>query len=289
MAEEILNFPFPDLYELENKIGRKTPESLLTWMKDATGCEDTRSSDGSFHFSSSLSEKLSELKQEMTRLRSADVRILRQLVAVHEGIEAMHWLMEERGGMIGLLEEDDEELGLCMSPYRDSPSPSPSLSPASPESLSETISENPVDKTSANSYNSSLFESLEAGPSSLCSFSCETSGSVHDPQVEPVTDAVIPISDEVAESLKRMPDPARLRNIKSGAETIKRALLRCSKLRRQTKAEKTRLTPVLGRKNTEESFDSTEKDQSSACGTDPSLTYNSQWSWMQSKDDVTNL
>lgn len=40
-------------------------------------------------------------------------------MAVHEGIEAMRWLMEERGGVMGLLEEDDdEELGLCMSPYR---------------------------------------------------------------------------------------------------------------------------------------------------------------------------
>lgn len=67
MAEEMLNFPFPDLYELENKIGRKTPQSLLMWMKDAAGYEDTKRSEGSFHFSSSLSEKLSELKQEMVK------------------------------------------------------------------------------------------------------------------------------------------------------------------------------------------------------------------------------
>lgn len=32
-------------------------------------------------------------------LRCADVRILRQLVAVHEGIEAMRWLMGERGAL----------------------------------------------------------------------------------------------------------------------------------------------------------------------------------------------
>lgn len=30
-------------------------------------------------------------------LRSADVRILKQLVALHEGIEAMRWLLEDRG------------------------------------------------------------------------------------------------------------------------------------------------------------------------------------------------
>lgn len=33
-------------------------------------------------------------------LRSADVRILQQLVAVHEGIEAMRWLMEERDALV---------------------------------------------------------------------------------------------------------------------------------------------------------------------------------------------
>ncbi len=60
-------------------------------------------------------------------LRSADVRILRQLVAVHEGIEAMRWLMEERdalasrgssltGSMSSLVTV--EEHGPSMSPYR---------------------------------------------------------------------------------------------------------------------------------------------------------------------------
>lgn len=51
-----------------------------------------------------------------TSLRSADVRILGQLVALHEGIEAMHWLMEERGSMSSLLEEDDIQHGSWTSP-----------------------------------------------------------------------------------------------------------------------------------------------------------------------------
>lgn len=34
------------------------------------------------------------------RLRSADVSILRQLLAVHEGVEAMRWLTEERGALV---------------------------------------------------------------------------------------------------------------------------------------------------------------------------------------------
>lgn len=60
-------------------------------------------------------------------LRSADVKILRQLVAVHEGIEAMRWLMEERGAMVsrgssltGSLSSlvTVEEHGLSVTPRR---------------------------------------------------------------------------------------------------------------------------------------------------------------------------
>lgn len=60
-------------------------------------------------------------------LRSADVRILRQLVAVHEGIEAMRWLMEERDTLVsrcssltGSLSSlaTVEEHGPSMSPCR---------------------------------------------------------------------------------------------------------------------------------------------------------------------------
>uniref|UniRef100_A0A4W5N4B4 Leucine rich adaptor protein 1 n=1 Tax=Hucho hucho TaxID=62062 RepID=A0A4W5N4B4_9TELE len=101
MEEESVNESFPDLQELENKIGMKTPESLLRWMQgDASlGAEgssnrpegrDTRTSD-------SLTEKIRKLKMEMGCLRAADVRILHQLVTVHEAMEAVHWLLEERG------------------------------------------------------------------------------------------------------------------------------------------------------------------------------------------------
>lgn len=74
MAEEILNDPFPDLKELENKVGRKTPESLLIWMRDAADCEDGWRSDvvdrgdrGSA-LSDSFSDKISNLKQEMVTI-----------------------------------------------------------------------------------------------------------------------------------------------------------------------------------------------------------------------------
>ncbi|KAF7666441.1 hypothetical protein LDENG_00106140 [Lucifuga dentata] len=82
---------------MEYKFGMKTPETLLIWMKDAADCEDFWSSGDVGEHRDSLSDKIRNLKQEMRWLRSADVSILRQLVAMHEGIEAMRWLMEERG------------------------------------------------------------------------------------------------------------------------------------------------------------------------------------------------
>ncbi|KAM8849563.1 leucine rich adaptor protein 1-like isoform 2-T2 [Spinachia spinachia] len=103
MAEELVNDPMADLREVEDKVGRKTPEGLLTWMRDAADCGDgwwshvVDGGDPSSALRDSFSDKIRGLKQEMRLLRSVDVKILRQLVTVHEGVEAMRWLMEERG------------------------------------------------------------------------------------------------------------------------------------------------------------------------------------------------
>ncbi|XP_074524949.1 leucine rich adaptor protein 1 [Halichoeres trimaculatus] len=92
----------PDLKDIEVKIGRKTPEGLLRWMREETSTlrGDAKLSTG--HENSketgkkSLDEKIRKLKMEMAHLRSVDVKILQQLLAVHEGIEAVKWLLEER-------------------------------------------------------------------------------------------------------------------------------------------------------------------------------------------------
>ena len=74
MAEETLNDFFPDLNELENKIGRKTPESLLIWMKEAADSEDGLRSDvldredQNSAACDSISDKINNLKQEMVKL-----------------------------------------------------------------------------------------------------------------------------------------------------------------------------------------------------------------------------
>lgn len=74
MDEEVVNDSFPYLKELENKIGRKMPESLLVWTRDAAECEDFgRSGEGSELSSGlgdSFSERISALKQEMVKVPS---------------------------------------------------------------------------------------------------------------------------------------------------------------------------------------------------------------------------
>ncbi|KAG9277342.1 leucine rich adaptor protein 1 [Astyanax mexicanus] len=90
----------PDLKDLETKVGRKTPEGLLKWMRQEAGlqghpkptCPESSQSE-----KKGLDEKIRRLKVEMAHLRAVDVRILQQLLALHEGIEAVKWLLEERG------------------------------------------------------------------------------------------------------------------------------------------------------------------------------------------------
>ncbi|XP_054625488.1 leucine rich adaptor protein 1-like [Dunckerocampus dactyliophorus] len=121
----------PDLRELESKVGRKTPESLLLWMRDDVDADVSTTEDLQYSpLSDAFADKLSNLKQEMRWMRSADVRILRQLVSVHEGIEAMRWLLSERsalasrdssltGSLSNLMMA--EEHGPSVSPCRDVP------------------------------------------------------------------------------------------------------------------------------------------------------------------------
>ncbi|MCI4375573.1 hypothetical protein PGIGA_G00111050 [Pangasianodon gigas] len=91
----------PDLKELEVKVGRKTPEGLLRWMRQDAAQRGEQSKvirqESAHSAEHALDEKIRKLKVEMAHLRAVDVRILQQLVALHEGIEAAKWLMEERG------------------------------------------------------------------------------------------------------------------------------------------------------------------------------------------------
>ncbi|KAF7663954.1 hypothetical protein LDENG_00194060 [Lucifuga dentata] len=102
MDESTATEAIPDLKDIEMKIGRKTPEGLLRWMREEASslrgdAKLTTAHDASKETGKkSLDEKIRKLKIEMAHLRSVDVKILQQLLAVHEGIEAVKWLLEER-------------------------------------------------------------------------------------------------------------------------------------------------------------------------------------------------
>ncbi|KAM6962591.1 leucine rich adaptor protein 1 [Aplochiton taeniatus] len=102
MDETTTNDSIPDLKDIEAKIGRKTPEGLIKWMRDEASLHHREESKLSYQTKEldtgkkSLDEKIKKLKIEMAHLRSVDVKILQQLLAVHEGIESVKWLLEER-------------------------------------------------------------------------------------------------------------------------------------------------------------------------------------------------
>ncbi|XP_036594347.1 leucine rich adaptor protein 1-like [Trichosurus vulpecula] len=122
--------PLPDLRDIELKLGRKVPESLVRSLRgeepgrdrdkdkdQGRGCSSGSScslSPSSFSSSSSspasgsprrsnssalerLETKLHLLKQEMVNLRATDVRLMRQLLIINDSIESIKWMMEEKG------------------------------------------------------------------------------------------------------------------------------------------------------------------------------------------------
>uniref|UniRef100_A0A670IKY3 Leucine rich adaptor protein 1 n=1 Tax=Podarcis muralis TaxID=64176 RepID=A0A670IKY3_PODMU len=89
--------PLPhDLKDLESKVGQKAPDGLLRWLREDPAAHLLRSSP-SRGLRHGLGEKIKALKLELAYLRAIDIKILQQLVAVHEGIEAVKWLLEEKG------------------------------------------------------------------------------------------------------------------------------------------------------------------------------------------------
>ncbi|XP_062260897.1 leucine rich adaptor protein 1-like [Platichthys flesus] len=303
MAEESPRDFFPEMREVENKVGRRTPESLLMWMREAADCGDgcrcdeEDNGDHSSAFSGSFSDRISCLKQEMRRLRSADVRILRQLLAVHEGIEAMRWLMEERGSLVsgggsltGSLSSlvTIEEHGPSGTPCRDS------QSPTFPQDLTETSGEDSAGHRSPHDDGDSFHKSYldVQSPESGAARSPSPSNSEFEPN---------PANGLVNASLQK----SQTQEVEAGqystaeAGTIKRALLRSRKARKEVKADISGLTQESEDIPTErgppqESFRASQnevmEEQESASPAETFLLgYDAQWCWVESQDDVTFL
>uniref|UniRef100_A0A8D0DYR0 Leucine rich adaptor protein 1 n=1 Tax=Salvator merianae TaxID=96440 RepID=A0A8D0DYR0_SALMN len=87
----------PDLKDLENKVGQKPPEGLLRWLQEDPTTHLLRSSPSRGLRHHGLGDKIKALKLELAYLRAIDIKILQQLVAVNEGIEAVKWLLEDKG------------------------------------------------------------------------------------------------------------------------------------------------------------------------------------------------
>ncbi|XP_053431223.1 leucine rich adaptor protein 1 [Nycticebus coucang] len=97
--EATVESPTPDLRDVEGKVGRKTPEGLLRglrgeWEPGTSGALLLPGAPSSGH---GLGDKIMALRMELAYLRAIDVKILQQLVTLNEGIEAVRWLLEERG------------------------------------------------------------------------------------------------------------------------------------------------------------------------------------------------
>ncbi|XP_062974579.1 leucine rich adaptor protein 1 [Elgaria multicarinata webbii] len=86
----------PDLKDLESKVGQRPPDGLLRWLREDPVAHLLRSSP-SRGLRHGLGEKIKALKVELAYLRAIDIKILQQLVAVNEGIEAVKWLLDEKG------------------------------------------------------------------------------------------------------------------------------------------------------------------------------------------------
>ncbi|XP_051265665.1 leucine rich adaptor protein 1-like [Dicentrarchus labrax] len=315
MTEETLNDPFPDLRELENKVGRKTPESLLIWMRDAADCEDGWRSDvvdreeRSSALSESFSDKISNLKQEMRWLRSADVRILRQLVAVHEGIETMRWLMEEQntlvshgGSLTGSLSSlvTVEEHGPSMSPCRENLSPTQDLTETTGEELADhpyqPHSTDPGDSNHKSYFNTRSPESTEARQSCPSTFNFEIPHSQYGRHGQESASSLVSVN--LPKTQPQNSDVAPLKHIKAGADTIRRALLRSNRARREVDSGSFALTnrseETQTENQTEEGLGASqtnvmEKEEHAPSRETFLLGYDAQWSWVESQDDVTFL
>ncbi|XP_016104618.1 leucine rich adaptor protein 1-like [Sinocyclocheilus grahami] len=86
----------PDFRDVEHKLGRKVPESLVRSLAGDPfrGSETHARADGL----QTLHNNISFLRQQMAHLRAIDVTLMHQLLSINEGIESIRWVMEERGG-----------------------------------------------------------------------------------------------------------------------------------------------------------------------------------------------
>ncbi|XP_061566418.1 leucine rich adaptor protein 1-like [Cololabis saira] len=157
----------PELKDLESKLGRKAPDSLVRSLTGSRHGEKTR--DKSPHLSTCnfcagsgdlkrLESKMLFLRQEMANLRAIDVKLMQQLMSINEGIESIRWVMEDKGGVAS------QDGSLTGSLYSLSDSQEGSSLRGSLNSLNDGNSDG-LDGLSVGSYLDTLAEDLQEDPS----------------------------------------------------------------------------------------------------------------------------
>ncbi|TWW63150.1 leucine rich adaptor protein 1-like [Takifugu flavidus] len=157
---------FPDLKDIETKVGRKVPESLARSLlggkrheeREKAAMSSTCKRRSSSAEVKRLEGKMLFLRQEMALLRAIDVKLMRQLMSINEGIESIRWMMEDKGGVAS------PEGSLTGSLYSLTDSQEGSSSRGSLNSLNDANSDE-LDGLSVGSYLDTLAEDLPGDPS----------------------------------------------------------------------------------------------------------------------------
>ncbi|XP_069794830.1 leucine rich adaptor protein 1 [Narcine bancroftii] len=108
--EESASDALPELRDLEHKVGRKTPDGLLRWLQEdsarasgdkadlpGSGASGEPVSAPDRRLPQGLAEKIRVLRLDMAYLKTIDIKIMHQLMAINEGIETVKWILEEKG------------------------------------------------------------------------------------------------------------------------------------------------------------------------------------------------
>ncbi|XP_051285442.1 leucine rich adaptor protein 1-like [Dicentrarchus labrax] len=158
----------PDLKDIETKLGRKVPDSLIRSLVGGKHHDEHEKSpaphlmNGKCCSNSAdlkrLESKMLFLKQEMAHLRAIDVKLMQQLMSINEGIESIRWMIEDKGGVAS------QEGSLTGSLYSLSDSQDGTSLRGSFNSLNDGNSDG-LDSLSVGSYLDTLAEDLSDNPS----------------------------------------------------------------------------------------------------------------------------
>ncbi|XP_037116854.1 leucine rich adaptor protein 1-like [Syngnathus acus] len=155
-------FALPELKDLETKLGRKVPESLVRSLVGGRHDKVTPPAARPGHNSADfdrLEGKIFYLKQEMANLRAIDVKLMQQLISINEGIESIRWLIDDKGD-----DTVSQDGSLSSSLYSLSDSQDGGSLPGSLSSLNDANSDE-LDALSVGSYLDTLAEDLSDDPS----------------------------------------------------------------------------------------------------------------------------